>query len=820
MRHLAGVLTVIGACLAVLSSALGVRAEPLEPAVVPPVLVSDPGVAYPPEALRAGFYERVEVVLILELDATGKVERASVEVPQRPEFYEAAAAAAERLRFEPARRGARAVPARLRYRYVFEPPPATLAGRVEDPTTGRPVRGVVVIVRTDDGEHRLETDAAGAFSVTGLRHGSARVEVEAPDYLPAGTDVALIPGSEARVSFRLERPRPAVATPTEEPVEVTVHGERPAPAVTTYTRAEVRQIPGTFGDPFRAIEAMPGVTPAASGIPFFFVRGAPPGNVGYFFDGIRVPYLYHVGFGPSVIQPALVDEVSLYPGGYPARLGRFAGGVVDAGATEPRADFHGEANLRLFDVGALVEAGFAGGRGTALLGGRYSYTGAVLSLVAPEIKLDYRDYQARFSYDLTPRDRVSVLGFGSYDLLAEITQSRVAGAEEIERVEFGTEFYRADLRYEHFWDGGKLLTGLTLGFDRSNAGFLMGEPRNVLDRSAALRVQAEARASDGVLIRAGADVALDAYRVESARYGDPDDPERQKFDRVFEPRDDVATGVWVDAVLDVGSRVQVTPGVRIDLYRSGSASAVGVEPRVAARFAVTPDLRIVHAYGVAHQPPSFVLPLSGLVPKLSGGLQRSLQGSAGVEVDLDDSTVATANVFCNGFFGTSDALSFTESGPPDYEARSQGVAFGAELFVKRRLTQRLGGFVSYTLSRSVRSSGRERYLSAFDRTHVANAAVAYDLGRGFRPGARLVFYTGAPVSRESDTLPPPRTTDTEREKPFYRLDVRMEKRWSLGRTAFISLVLEVMNATLRKERFTGEEIGPITIPSIGAEAGF
>ena len=34
------------------------------------------------------------------------------------------------------------------------------------------------------------------------------------------------------------------------------------------------------------------------------------------------------------------------------------------------------------------------------------------------------------------------------------------------------------------------------------------------------------------------------------------------------------------------------------------------------------------------------------------------------------------------------------------------------------------------------------------------------------------------------------------------------------------MVLEVMNATLQKESFGGEEVGPIVIPSIGAEMGF
>src|SRR5207244_3014172 len=111
--------------------------------------------------------------------------------------------------------------------------------------------------------------------------------------------------------------------------DVTVSGDRREPGRTaTLSRAEVREIPGAFGDPFRAVESLPGVTPIVSGLPFFYIRGAPPGNAGYFLDGIRVPLLFHVGAGPSVIHPALISRVDLYPGGYPARFGRFAGGII------------------------------------------------------------------------------------------------------------------------------------------------------------------------------------------------------------------------------------------------------------------------------------------------------------------------------------------------------------------------------------------------------------------------------------------------------------------------------------------------------------
>src|SRR5262249_15464020 len=97
------------------------------------------------------------------------------------------------------------------------------------------------------------------------------------------------------VVFHAPSPPPAPATP-ESPPDAPVPTPAPPPAIeevrvrgaraeasrtATLTRTEVRQIPGVFGDPFRAIEVMPGVTPIVSGLPFFFVRGAPPGNVGY-----------------------------------------------------------------------------------------------------------------------------------------------------------------------------------------------------------------------------------------------------------------------------------------------------------------------------------------------------------------------------------------------------------------------------------------------------------------------------------------------------------------------------------------------------------
>jgi hypothetical protein len=68
--------------------------------------------------------------------------------------------------------------------------------------------------------------------------------------------------------------------------------------------------------------------------------------------------------------------------------------------------------------------------------------------------------------------------------------------------------------------------------------------------------------------------------------------------------------------------------------------------------------------------------------------------------------------------------------------------------------------------------------------------------------------------------------ETRRLPPFFRLDVRLEKRWALGRSAWISVVLEVLNTLFAKETTYStpggptSTFGPLTLPSLAVEGGF
>ena len=140
---------------------------------------------------------------------------------------------------------------------------------------------------------------------------------------------------------------------------------------------------------------------------------------------------------------------------------------------------------------------------------------------------------------------------------------------------------------------------------------------------------------------------------------------------------------------------------------------------------------------------------------------------------------------------------------------AHGIAYGVEVLLRRPFSKRLSGWLSYTLSQSTRDghfltpSGGDvqaTVVSDYDRTHVLNANLAYDLGARWRAGGRFVFYTGTPYSSTQVGNVPAPPYNNERTSPFYRVDVRLEKRWSFLKNGYIAFIAEVQNATLSKEQ--------------------
>lgn len=674
---------------------------------------------------------------------------------------------------------------------------------------------------------------------------------------------------------------PAGDTPAPT-IEVIVVGDQPR-ADKTLGRADVRQLPGAFGDPFRAVEALPGVTPIASGLPYFFVRGAPPGNVGYFFDELSVPLLYHGAAGPGVIHPAFVEEVNLYPAAYPAKYGRYAGGIVEGELARPEQRWRGHASVRLLDAGGFVEAPLADGRANLMLGGRYSYTGLLLSAFSSDVNVGYWDYQALGTYAFGPSDELSLLAFGSHDYVAGVDGK----GNDVELLNL--TFHRARAKYTKLVSPRtRLSASLVGGTNRTGLNDdVYSQPWHIVGHTLGGRITADHQLAPSVAVQVGADVYWSGAEVDGKPEPKPvalpvwprdpkwrtlhsglttdwrapsefsgtkplDDPasrlpqtafppgvgsnipdvlrETESFVRdQFTAREDLLGGAWLELAWQPTRRVQLRPALRLDAFRIGRRWMHAFDPRLTARYRISDTLTLVQTLGVAHQPPSFTIPLPGVGPRSTGDLQTAIQSSAGAQLTLPSSVFASATAYQNVTLNSSDALSISRFGVASestdpFSNRTTAHSYGVEFLVQRSFSKSFGGLFAYTLSRSTRSAANASGVSSFDRTHVLNLAAAYELGRNWRFGARLVTYSGIPatVGNARALVSPPRTSW------FYRVDWRLEKRWALSAAGgWIALVAEVVNTTLNQETLsascyaygcTEQTFGPVTLPSLGVEA--
>lgn len=590
-----------------------------------------------------------------------------------------------------------------------------------------------------------------------------------------------------------------------------MRGERQEPSTIHIPRSETQLVPGTFGDPFKIVEALPGMAPWLSGLPYYYVRGSPPENVGYFIDGIRVPLLFHVGPGPSTIAPALIDSVDLFPTAYPARYGRYAGAVIAGETAPPETDrTRGEFGARFYDANAFVETPIDGGQGTLLAAGRYAYTGPLTSIIVPKYSLGYWDYQFRASHRVGDSDTLTLFAFGAHDELHYLGQPT-----------FSIEYHRVDLRYDHPVQGGNVRVAWTFNYDdtltatQTNTG--AGASAALKGPGWRLRTELDEHISDTARLRAGADVGTTRFTVDNV-------PPPAGFSSGYSgPHTDIEGGLYSDVVWRPTRQVELVPGFRFDGYRTRGEPAWAPQPRLAVRVQLAPAIAWVSALGTAHQEPTETVLVPAKLPEsIDQSSQTIYQVSEGVEMRLPSGMQARVAGFYSRLIGTH-ILGTDES--------EVGESGGLEVFLRREFTRRLGGFISYTLSRTVATLPDETTQRVgWDRTHVLSVVLGYDLGSGWRIGSRLFFESGRPaqancVNCNTGGIPAP----AGNLPVFWRLDARLEKKWTFSGGQWLTLSLECFNIFDRGEptgdRYVpghGFEVlyqSPIILPSIGLEGG-
>jgi TonB family protein len=807
----------------------------------PPKLLSAPQPVYPPEALAAGL--SAAVTLQLDLDAAGRVTAVSVTGPAGHGFDEAARDAAVQMTFQPAeidgQPGAIRIEYVMRFQAAGAPPAPVDAGRAEAAPLPPPqmrliVRGQVrergtrdpvafasvSVVGRDADASPLElystTNDEGAFEVSAAAEAGTRVRltISSGEHDPCIRDVVVPPVDvgpvevSCLVALRAGPRYETVLAAPGEGEEATRH---------TISQPEMTTVPGTFGDPLRVIQNLPGIARSPYGLGLLIIRGSSPQDSGVYVDGHRVPLLYHFLGGPSVLTPDLISRIDFYPGGFGVRYGRATAGVVDVTTrTEPVRRFHGAADIDFLDSSVYFE-GPLGGQTSAGLAARRSYIDALLPAIIPRregsttavVTPVYWDYQTRVTRPLG-KGRLSLFAFGSNDSLKVITSDPQQGG-----IDLGTSvgFHRVIAAYARSMGGWSSTFSPAYGYDHVNFG--AGEVTASLSSHVlGLREDLGQQVAPWFKLALGLDGEL---RFDRFSLGVPMVPERRTYGRpMLEPttvdrrQDNLAAGLYLEALVDLTSTVRLVPGLRGDWFRYAGEDRLSYDPRVVLRWARRPSQTFKLGAGIFHQPPQpqELDPEYGN-PKLN--LLWSDQYHAGLEQDLTSALSVEATLYYLRRHEIPLPSSRLRDGRFErYSSAGRGRGYGLELRLRHAVTDHFYGWISYTLSRTEVTTTLpstdpaapppEYVPTGFDQTHnfilvASRRAGPWELGARFRlvtgiPETPILGATYDADFNSWDPLTGP--ARSHRRQTFHQLDLRVERTFTFDAWRF-SAYLDVQN---------------------------
>jgi hypothetical protein len=351
-----------------------------------------------------------------------------------------------------------------------------------------------------------------------------------------------------------------------------------------------------------------------------------------------------------------------------------------------------------------------------------------------------------------------------------------------------------------------------------------------------MRAEYAGKAASFLTITTGIDA--EGQLSDVRRVGSVTSPPREGDIQVFgqAPSDQINADRWKTTLVQLApyaeldlalfdARLHVLPGLRIEpmLVQAsrrtppqGDLPSLGtmredtaVEPRLAARFALTDALGLRAAVGIYHQPP-LAEDLSAVFGNPKLGEAKALHYLAGANLKLS----SAISFEITGFFSRQSEL-VTRSpllSPQLAQALVQtgfGRAYGGQILLRHDLTQHLFGWLSYSFVRSQRIDGGvgDYRLFDYDQTHVLTVVASYDIGAGFEIGARFRYATGYPRTPVIDAVYDARSDSYQpvfgahnsiRIPAFYAFDVRATKRFKFGPTSELELYVDVQNVTDHK----------------------
>ncbi|HSK70509.1 MAG TPA: carboxypeptidase regulatory-like domain-containing protein, partial [Pyrinomonadaceae bacterium] len=311
-----------------------------------------------------------------------------------------------------------------------------IIGQVTERISGQPVAGAKISIRN---AAETTTDENGNFRLE-IESGVYDVQIAAQGFAPITRNQIGVTGRRnTLLNIQLDI---TINETVEVRSEIFAENSEQAVSNTTLNREEIRQTPGSGGDPLRVINSLPAVSAASGEFADLIVRGGTAEENLTFIDNVPVldftyftdKYDGNRGGRAAILAPDIFDRAEFSAGGFGVRYGDKMSSALDIKLRE--------ANRERVQGVIFADSGTAGGsvdiplgeRGSWLFSGRRSYIDVALDVagIAEQGIIGYPrtwDFTNKFIFDISPRHKLSFSALNFFETFEQTEEQ----AQNIDR---------------------------------------------------------------------------------------------------------------------------------------------------------------------------------------------------------------------------------------------------------------------------------------------------------------------------------------------------------------------------------------------------
>lgn len=697
-----------------------------------------------------------------------------------------------------------------------------LHGRVLDSRTSEPIAKAFVSIR----ERRIETatNENGEFELLEIQPGSIELYVTTVGYSLIRKKIDIAPGIPVEVELLLG---PDVIRRSDEVSVTTAPFVTPEPATIsdqTLTQEELKNLTSVFiDDPLRSVQVLPGVATGDDFTAEFAVRGAGFRSIGFNMDGVLLASPFHSvsdvsdGGSLSVFNSEVIESVTLLTGAFPAKYGdRTAGELVVETRDGSRSRFTNSGTASASGLAWTSEGPVGSSRKASWIGSaRKSYLDYLINRLSTDpasaqLLFGFYDGFGKITWDPNDHHQVRISGnFGN----SRADQHRRLSNLGVNTVLYGDRRTRIGQTAWRWIPSSRVLVDSALSYTSSYGNnvnrdnqllFNSNQKQTAVKQDASFQIASWNRIEAGYFARRLGETAL-RRRSTGTILG-------------FQTSDTFASSAWQpggyaqNTVTVLDSRVALTYAVRFDRF-STTGETVWM-PRASAALSPFKGNRITFGYGRYSQFPEF-MDLYGEFGNPSLHAERATHYVFGIEQLINEKTRIRVEGYdredrsgiysINSEFRLMNGIAVIPPRGALLKNTLRGYGRGLEIFLQRRSTNKLLGWVSYAYSHARLRDGASgvRFDSDFDQRHTFNAYGSYRWTSNLNVSMKYRYGSNFPLAgffkKQNGAILLSDQRNQLRLPAYSRVDLRVNRAFHFDRFQ-VTLFGELLNVLSSKNR--------------------